>query len=96
MPILESKFQLYLIEKIKTIYPEAIVIKNDSEYIQGFPDLLVLIGSKWFALEVKANEESNIQPNQKYWINLLNKMSYAKIIFPENEEGIFYELQQTF
>ena len=38
----EGDFQSKLIKEIKTIFPGSFVLKNDPNYIQGFPDLLIL------------------------------------------------------
>ena len=49
----ENRFQAKLIEELKLIFPDCIVLKNDSNYIQGFPDLTVLYGELWAVLECK-------------------------------------------
>lgn len=93
---MESSFQSELIKEIEDLFPECIVIKNDPNYIQGFPDLLILFENNWAALEVKNSKFSNLQQNQKYYIDLLDNMSYASIIYPENKERVFHELQKAF
>lgn len=93
---LESQFQAKLIKDIKKMFPECIVIKTDPEYLQGFPDLLILFREKWAALEVKATNESLFRPNQSYYINIMNRMSFAAFINPENKEEILNALQQSF
>lgn len=92
----EKNFQKKLIKEIKDILPGSIVLKNDPTYIQGFPDLLVLYNNKWAALECKRNSNASVQPNQNYYINQLEKMSFASFIDPENKEEVLNELQQTF
>lgn len=92
----ESIFQAELIKEIKSEFPGAIVLKNDPNYIQGIPDLLVLFKDKWAALECKKEEHAHHQPNQEYYISVMNKMSYARFIYPENKEEILNELQRTF
>ena len=92
----ESKFQAALIKEIKTRFPGSVVLKNDANYIQGFPDLLVLNKSKWAALECKKSEGASRQPNQSYYVDELGKMSYASFISPENKEEVLNELQQAF
>lgn len=94
--ILERKFQSYLIEKLKDLFPGCIILKNDPNLTQGIPDLIILYYDKWAALEVKSFKNAKTQPNQKYWINLLSKLSYANFIYPENEKEVLYELQQAF
>lgn len=94
--ILEKDYQSKLIKEIKERFPGAIVIKNDPNYIQGFPDLSIFYGDKWAAIEVKRSFDEVHQPNQDYYVDLLNSMSYAAFIFPENKEAILDELEQTF
>ena len=94
--MLENKFQSKLIKEIKKLFPGCIVMKNDSSYIQGIPDLLVLYKDKWASLEYKKTANARKQPNQEYYVGLMNKMSFARFISPENKEEILNELQQTF
>ena len=94
--MLESKFQSSLISEIKLMFPGCVVLKNDPNYIQGFPDLLVLCGGKWAALECKRSEKEHRQPNQEHYIQALGRMSFASFVYPENKDYILYELQQTF
>lgn len=92
----ERSFQAALIRELKELFPGCIVLKNDANYIQGFPDLLVLYESRWAALECKAKWDSPLRPNQRYYIDLLGHMSYASFICPENKEEVLYEVQQSF
>jgi hypothetical protein len=92
---MESKFQSELIKDIRDLFPGCIILKNDPNYLQGFPDLLILYKNKWASLEVKRSSKSNHQPNQDYYINLANEMSYASFVYPENKEEVLDELQQA-
>lgn len=94
--MLESKFQAMLIRKLKKMFNGCIVLKNDSSYIQGIPDLLVLYQNKWAALECKKSKNAKRQPNQEYYVNMMNDMSFARFISPENEEEVLNDLQRTF
>lgn len=84
-----------MIAKIKKKMSGCVVLKNDSSYLQGFPDLLILYGNRWAALEVKISETAHHQPNQDYYVDMLDHMSYAAFIFPENEEDILDEVQRA-
>ena len=93
--MLENKFQSSLIKKIKEMFPGCIVMKNDSSYIQGIPDLTILYKNKWAVLECKKSEKARRQPNQEHYISKMKKMSFAAFICPENEEEVLNELQQA-
>lgn len=94
--MLESKFQAQLIKKLKKMFDGCIVMKNDSSYIQGIPDLLVLYKDKWASLECKKNISATRQPNQEYYVGLMNTMSFSRFISPENEEEVLSELSKAF
>lgn len=91
----EGAYQKQLIDKLLALFPDAMVIKNDPEQTQGIPDLLIVNGPNWAMLEVKASPEAPLQPNQEYYVEILNDMSYATIIHPGNEESVLDALQST-
>lgn len=93
---LERDFQSSLIKELKDLFPGCLVMKLDANYIQGIPDLLILYGSRWAVLECKRGTKASHQANQDYYIRLLNKMSFSRIISPENKEETLHELQQAF
>lgn len=94
--MLESKFQANLIKKLKNLFPNCIVMKNDPTYIQGIPDLIVIYGDKWASLECKKSANARHQPNQDYYVAKLDEMSFCRFIFPENEEEVLKELKHRF
>lgn len=94
--MLERDFQSKLIKDIKQRFNGCMVIKQDSSYIQGIPDLLVLHKNKWAALECKKESKAKHQPNQDYYISKMNKMSFAAIISPENKEEILDDMERAF
>ena len=94
--MLENSFQSSLISEIKERFPSCLVLKNDANYIQGFPDLLVLYKDRWAALECKKSKKEKKQPNQEYYIDVLGKMSFGSFVCPENKEEVLNELQQAF
>jgi len=91
----ESRFQSQLIKDLKEIFPGCIVMKNDAGYIQGIPDLLVLWNDRWAALECKKSGTANQQPNQSWYVDLMNDMSFAAFIYPDNKEEILHALQSA-
>ena len=92
----ESKFQHDVIKEIEERFPGSIVMKTDPSYIQGIPDLLVLYGSKWASLEVKRSANETHRPNQDYYVESMNDMSYSSFIYPENKEVVLNELSEYF
>lgn len=92
----ESAFQAQLIKDLKKLYPGCVILKNDSSYIQGFPDLTIFYEDRWAVLECKKSENEPHQPNQDHYVETLNDMSYSSFIFPENKEKVLNELEQTF
>lgn len=94
--MLENLFQAKLIKEIKQMFPDCVVMKNDSSYIQGIPDLLVLNGNSWAALECKKSLSASKQPNQEYYVDRMDKMSFARFICPENKDEVLEELYLYF
>ena len=96
MAKLERDFQGNLVKDLKKMFPGCIVMKNDSSYIQGIPDLLLLHNDKWASLECKKTANANIQPNQEYYVGIMNEMSFSRFIYPENKEEVLSELRKAF
>jgi hypothetical protein len=92
----ENLFQQVLVKTLKKRFPECIVLKNDPNYIQGIPDLIVLGKNKWAALEVKKSANAKHRPNQDHYVEKMNALSYAAFIYPENKEEILNELERAF
>lgn len=92
----ESEYQSMLIRNLRYRFSGCLILKNDSSYLQGIPDLTILYRDRWAMLEVKQSESSPLTANQEYYIDLLNQMSFAAVIYPENEEEVLDALQQTF
>lgn len=94
--MLENEFQSKLIKEIKRRFPGCIVLKNDPTYIQGIPDLIILHNDKWGALECKKNSKASKRPNQEYYIGIMNQISFARFIYPENKDEVLYDLEHHF
>lgn len=93
---LESSFQADLIKKLVNIFPGCIILKNDPKYKQGIPDLIILYENKWAMLECKRSKHEHHQPNQDYYVGLLNHMSYSSFVYPDNEEEVIEDLIKLF
>lgn len=85
-----------LIKELKKLFPGCIVMKSDSGYLQGIPDLLILFNDKWAALECKQHAGAKKQPNQEYYVGKMDEMSFSRFICPENKEEVLHDLQQSF
>lgn len=92
----EKDYQASLIRILKQRYTNCVVMKNDAGYIQGIPDLTILYNGLWAMLEVKITAEADTQPNQDYYVDSLDNMSFAAYIYPDNENEILRLLDQHF
>ena len=92
----EPEYQARLIKKLQYMFPGCVILKNDSGYLQGVPDLSIFFYDMWAMLEVKISPHAQEQPNQDHYVDRMNKMSFAAFIFPENEEEVLRELQLAF
>lgn len=91
---LESGFQDRLIKELKELFPGCMTFKM--EQFQGIPDLLVLYKNKWASLECKKSAKAKRQPNQEYYVEKMNDMSFSRFVYPENKEEVIRDLQRVF
>lgn len=89
----EAAYQAKLIKKLQTLFPNCFILKNDPSERQGMPDILILFNNLWAMLEVKLSQTAPIQPNQEYYVDMFNDMSFASFIYPEIEEQVLNDLQ---
>lgn len=94
--MLERDYQKLLIEKLGKMFPGCVILKNDPGYLQGVPDLVIFYGARYAFLEVKASETAKTRPNQPYYVDLFNQMSFASFIYPSNEEEVLDALYRAF
>lgn len=92
----EGIFQTKFREDLEYIFPGCIVCKLDSSYRQGVPDLVMFWGMCWATFEVKAHAASKFQPNQTYFVDKMNSMSFSAFVHPGNVEEVLDALQRTF
>lgn len=93
---LESEFQAQLHSELKLMFPGCVIHKLDANYQQGIPDTLILWGRHWAVLELKRSLDEDFEPNQEWFIDKLNKMSFSAMICPENKEDVLNALQLAF
>lgn len=96
MDKLENEFKKKLKKELKAKYPKCLVTQLDPNDIQGIPDLLVLYKNKWAVLECKKNKDASHRPNQDYYVEKLNDMSFSRFIYPENKEEVLKDLDKIF
>lgn len=94
--MLENRFKTKLIEEIEEMLPGCMVLHLDPNEVQGIPDLIVLYKNKWAVLEGKKSEHATHRPNQDYYVDLMDSMSFARFIYPENKEEVLNELYEAF
>lgn len=71
-------------------------MKNDPNYIQGIPDLTVLYEKNWATLECKKSSKANHQPNQDYYVEKMNTMSFSAFVDPSNKEEVLDAMERSF
>lgn len=91
---LESGFQDSLMKELKARFPGCMTFKMDQH--QGIPDVLVLYKDRWATLECKKSANAKKQPNQDYYVGMMNEMSFSRFIYPENKKEVLTELNFYF
>lgn len=86
--MLENRFKTNLIKELEDLFPGCIVLHMDPNEYQGIPDLLILYRNKWGALEGKKSATAPARPNQPYYVDLMDRMSFAAFIYPENKDEV--------
>lgn len=89
-------FQSIMVKRLEKEFNGCIVLKNDPQWIQGIPDLLMLWGSNWVALETKGDSKSSKRPNQPYYVDKMDRMSYARFVSQDNVEEVLDEIHRSF
>jgi hypothetical protein len=96
--MLERDYQRELIPRIKGLFPKGScdVLKNNSGYRQGIPDLSIFLPGFWAWLEVKPSRDADQEPNQEWYVEWANRAAFGSFIYPENEEEVLDALVQTY
>lgn len=93
--MIESTFKSKLIKEIKRRLPGAYIFHLDPGELQGAPDLIVLYRDRWAMLEGKREAKASHRPNQDYYVELFDRMSFARIIFPENSKEVLDAMERA-
>lgn len=94
--MLENRFKTELVKELEARFPGCFIFHLDPTERQGIPDLLILFNDKWAALEGKRSSKAATRPNQQYYVDILDKLSFCRFIYPENKETVLDDLQRTF
>lgn len=92
----EGKFQSALVTSLEEIFTGCLIQKNDANYRQGVPDLLILFRDKWALLECKKSANETPRPNQPYYVAWAKQHSYGSFVYPENRDQVIKELFHFF
>lgn len=92
----ENRFKTNLIKELRSLFPGCMVMHLDPNEIQGIPDLLILYNDRWAVLEGKDYADAKHQPNQDYYVDLMDRMSFAAFIYPENKDEVLDNLYDYF
>jgi hypothetical protein len=94
--MLETPYRRGLVQRLEKRFPGCFIIVNDPNRLQGIPDLQILWNRRTGFLETKRAKTAKRQPNQEYYVDLLNELCFAAFIHPENEEEVLDELERSF
>ena len=95
--MLESKFKTTdLIPELEDMFPGCMIFHLDPNEVQGIPDLLILYRDTWAVLEGKQSATASARPNQPYYVEMMDRMSFAAFIYPENKEEVLDALYRYF
>lgn len=90
----ENKYQQQLMERLEeTFVADAKIFKSSPYAPQGWPDITIIHKSgRWAFLETKKSKNEPHQPNQDWYVDLLDNWGFAAFIYPENEDDVIEEL----
>lgn len=92
----EGKFKRDFKDKLRTRFPKTIILDLDPTYNRSIPDTVILGKNTWAVLEFKKNFGADERPNQGYYVGIMNKMSFARFVQPENAGEVMDELERLF
>ncbi len=88
----ESIFQKRVLRDLKNL-PHSWILKTQEKTRRGVPDILMCLGSRFVAIELKASEKATVSPLQAYEIALIaHSGGAAYVAYPENWPQILSEI----
>jgi hypothetical protein len=97
--MLESEIKAEFKKRIKNNFfiGDEVHLVEPKTFTRSDPDLYILgYGGRWAAVEFKTSEDADLQPNQERRMAILNDMSYARFVYPENVVEVLDELEELF
>lgn len=91
----ETAYRRELCARIQKRWPRCEILLNDPRRRQGILDIIILFDRCWAMLELKRETNASHRPNQDYYVDKFNGMSFAAFIYPENEDEVLDDLQLT-
>ena len=92
--MLEAEFKNNFFKKLEDRLGGCIRVPIDESQFRSFPDTIILYGTKWAALEFKAERTGPRRPNQGYWLDVLEVWSFGRFVYPDNSMEVLDELIQ--
>ena len=80
---LERDFQAKLIKELKVMFKGCIIVKNDPNYIQGIPDLLILYNDRWAGNQILLQSDGRCVKNGQ-------SLSFCLKQIPDRLSSIFH------
>lgn len=97
--MLESEIKADFKQCIKDniFYGDMVHLVEPKTYQRSEPDLYILgHGRKWAAIEFKTAVDADRQPQQDRRMAILNHMSFARFVYPDNAVEVLDELEKLF
>lgn len=94
---LEREFQSNLVARLNEMIGNdgyVLLKPGDWSQIAGFPDILIIHKRGWVALECKRSSAAEYQPLQEHYLEHLDKLSFASVIYPDNAERVIDEIRK--
>lgn len=91
----EASYRSELIRRIQRRWPRCVILPTNPQRRQGICDIVILFDRCWAMLEIKREPNARRRPNQEFYVDQFNGMSFAAFIYPEIEDEVLDDLQST-